>query len=306
MTNIIKVSGLKKSYGAVQAVKGINFSVKKGQLFAFLGPNGAGKSTTVEMLCTLLKQDYGEILIDGFKVGVADDEIRSRIGVVFQNNLLDGLLTVRENLRIRGSFYKLRGKELENTIEKAAQATGASDILDRYYGNLSGGQKRRVDIARALMNTPDILFLDEPTTGLDPQTRQNIWDTIRNMQKENNMTVFLTTHYMEEAAKADFITVIGNGEIIAEGTPSQLRVDYANDMLYIQPAYGYNENIIQYLTEKEIKYSIEVGRIAIPIDNTNASLPILQDVKELVESFEVIAGTMDDAFIAITREGIKK
>ncbi len=306
MDSIIKVSGLKKSYGDVQAVKGVDFCVKKGQLFAFLGANGAGKSTTVEMLCTLLRQDEGKIIVDGYSVGEDDKEIRSRIGVVFQDNLLDELLTVRENLRIRGSFYGLSGKALDNVIEKAAADTGLTDILDRRYLHLSGGQKRRADIARALMHSPDILFLDEPTTGLDPQTRQNIWDTIRKMQKENNMTVFLTTHYMEEAAKSDFVTVIGEGKIVAEGTPSQLRVAFAKDMLYLQPIRGLHDNVFRYLYDNDISYSMEVGRIAVPLGGTKASLPILASVGEYIENFEVIAGTMDDAFIAITKEGLKK
>ncbi len=306
MSNIIEVSGLKKSYGDVHAVRGIDFFVKKGQLFAFLGPNGAGKSTTVEMLCTLLKPNSGEIVIDGYSVGKQDDEIRSRIGVVFQDNLLDGMLTVRENLRIRGTFYGLSGKNLNEAVEKAAENTGATEFLDRRYGKLSGGQKRRADIARALMHSPEILFLDEPTTGLDPQTRQNIWETVHKMQTENNMTVFLTTHYMEEAAKADYVTVISEGQIVANGTPAQLRDVYARDMLYIQAKAESEQKICNYLNENKIEYTEQGSRIAVALEATVGSLPLLDAMRKEIESFEVIAGTMDDAFIAITKKGLRK
>ena len=209
MEHIIEVTGLRKSYGSIKAVQDISFYAEQGKLFAFLGPNGAGKSTTIDIICTFLKADAGEVLVDGCKLGTDDDAIRSKIGVVFQDGLLDTLLSVQENIRLRGGFYGLKGKQLDDALKSTTELTGIQDLLSRPYGKLSGGQRRRCDIARALIHTPKILFLDEPTTGLDPQTRQNIWQTILKLQRDSGMTVFMTTHYMEEAAEADFVIVIG-------------------------------------------------------------------------------------------------
>lgn len=306
MENIIEVTGLKKSYGNIQAVKGIDFSVKKGQLFAFLGPNGAGKSTTLEILCTLLQPNEGDVKIDGSTLGKQDNNIRNDIGVVFQSNMLDCFLTVEENLRIRGTFYGLKGDALEKALEFAAEKTGSTEILKRKYMNLSGGQKRRADIARALMHSPKVLFLDEPTTGLDPQTRKNIWDTIRTMQKNTNMTVFLTTHYMEEAAQADYVVMLENGLVAASGTPSELREKYAKDLLRIRCKPEAEEEIHRFLKENSIDSYNEGGNIVIVLESTISALSVLDKVRENIQGFEVTAGTMDDAFIAITGKGLKK
>jgi multidrug/hemolysin transport system ATP-binding protein len=235
MEKIIEISNLVKHYGEVKAVDGIDFYVDAGTLFAFLGPNGAGKSTTIDIICTLLKPDSGTVIINGKTISKDDNEIRKEIGIVFQDSVLDNLLTVRENLIARGSFYGLKGEALKNAVTKAAEAVGVTEFIDRPYGKLSGGQRRRSDIARALVNTPKILFLDEPTTGLDPKTRKNVWSTITKLQKDTGMTVFLTTHYMEEAANADYVAVIDQGKIIAKGTPSELREKYSNDRIIITP-----------------------------------------------------------------------
>ncbi|MBQ7122897.1 MAG: ABC transporter ATP-binding protein [Clostridia bacterium] len=306
MQNIIEVKGLEKSYGSVKAVKGIDFNVKKGQLFAFLGPNGAGKSTTVEMLCTLLEPNSGSVKIDGFELGKQDNEIRSRIGVVFQDNMLDGLLTVEENLKIRGSFYGMKKEKLENALKFAAENTGATDILKRKYSNLSGGQRRRADIARALMHSPEILFMDEPTTGLDPQTRKNIWETIRSMQQKNNMTVFLTTHYMEEAAQADYVVTIVDGKIAACGTPAELREKFSKDTLYLNCKPKHEKDVCNYFENNNIQYNKEGGNIVVSVESTISALPILNELEAYIDGFEVVAGTMDDAFIAITGRELQK
>lgn len=306
LKNIIEVTGLKKSYGDVEAVKGIDFQVQEGQMFAFLGPNGAGKSTTVEMLCTLLASNGGKVLIDGFELGKQDEEIRKRIGVVFQNNSLDALLKVKENLRIRGSFYGLKGEALEKAYKFAAESTGITGFENRQYHKLSGGQKRRADIARALMHSPKILFLDEPTTGLDPQTRKAIWETIREMQKKTNMTVFLTTHYMEEAAKADYVVVIDGGKITASGTPTQLRDEYAKDLMYLTAKPDSEQKICEYLNNNNYEYRSEGGRLIVTLKSTVSSLPVLKEFGDEFVNFEVVAGTMDDAFISITGGGLKK
>ena len=235
MENIIEVHNLKKDYGNIEAVKGINFDVKSGSFFAFLGPNGAGKSTTIEMMCTFLTPSSGEIKIGQYKVGKDNEKIREMIGVVFQNNVLDDLLTVEENLRLRGGLYEKNKGNLQELMQEAMEVTNITDLKDRPYGELSGGQRRRADLARGLIHRPKVLFLDEPTTGLDPQTRQQVWKTIKEMQQENNLTIFLTTHYMEEAAQADKIMIIDHGEIQEEGTPSQLKEKYAKNKLVLTP-----------------------------------------------------------------------
>ncbi len=301
---MIEVNGLQKSYGSVHAVKGLDFYVETGKIFAFLGPNGAGKSTTIDIICTFLKADAGTVVVDGHTLGKDDNAIRSTIGAVFQDGLLDQLLTVQENLRIRGGFYGLKGAKLDRIIDDVAKKTGITEILKRPYGKLSGGQRRRCDIARALVNTPKVLFLDEPTTGLDPQTRKNVWDTIASLQRDTGMTIFLTTHYMEEAAEADYVIVIDDGNIVAKGTPSDLKERYTTDKLTLVTTS--TDEICAKLTEKEIVHSIAANRVSIPIPNTLAALPILESLKNSISGFEVTTGTMDEAFIAITGKEIRE
>lgn len=298
MEKMMEVHGLMKSYGKVEAVRGIDFYVEKGKLFAFLGPNGAGKSTTIDILSTALKADQGTAVINGYSLGKEDSKIRSSIGVVFQGHHLDDLLTVRENLLSRGSFYGLQGKALHEAVEQAAQEAEVTDFLHRPYGKLSGGQRRRADIARALVNRPQILFLDEPTTGLDAQTRRNVWDRIHELQKEKGMTVFLTTHYMEEAASADYVIVIDHGKIAAKGTPAQLKQEYAKDQLRLwandlTPVRGLVE-------EMALSYDQHTDVLTITIPSTLEALPIIERVRDHIAGFEVLQGTMDDAFIGIT------
>lgn len=304
MSHIIEVSGLHKSYGAVHAVKGLDFYVESGKIFAFLGPNGAGKSTTIDIICTFLKPDSGQAVVDGHILGEEDHAIRSVIGAVFQDRLLDDLLTVQENLKIRGGFYGLKGRRLDGIIREVARATGVAEILKRPYGKLSGGQRRRCDIARALVNTPRILFLDEPTTGLDPQTRKNVWETVAALQRQTGMTVFLTTHYMEEAAGADFVIVIDDGQIAAKGTPAQLKEKYTTDKLTLicrDP-----ERVRALLAAQQIRYERQADRVMVGIPSTLAALPLLEQAADFISGFEVTTGTMDDAFIAITGKEIRE
>lgn len=309
MEHIIEVSDLKKSYsGNIQAVKGINFYVEKGKLFAFLGPNGAGKSTTIDIICTFLKQDSGIINVDGHQLGKEDDAIRAKIGAVFQDGLLDAALTIEENLKIRGGFYGLKGKKLDDAVWRAAKITGVENLLVRPYGKLSGGQRRRCDIARALIHTPKILFLDEPTTGLDPQTRKSLWDTIQKLQAETNMTIFLTTHYMEEAAEADYVIVIDNGTIAAKGTPAQLKDTYAKDIikLVFSNKNSRPDKVSQILDEMNLKFQQYEDQIHLHVSKTLDAIPILEKCKDYISGFEVISGTMDDAFIGITGKEIRE
>ena len=304
MSHIISVDNLTKNYGNVKAVKGVDFHVNEGELFAFLGPNGAGKTTTIDIICTLLKPDRGTVIVNGYTLGKQDDKIRKNIGVVFQDSILDNLLTVKENLYTRGSFYELSKKELSIAVEKAARAAGVESFYNRPYGKLSGGQRRRADIARALVNTPKILFLDEPTTGLDPQTRKSVWDTIRNLQKGAGMTVFLTTHYMEEATKADYVAIIDNGQISAKGTPSELRAKYSTDSLRLIPKDS--ERLTIFLNKQNIKFIISGGAFIILISNTLDALPLVNNAESLISGFEVISGSMDDAFVKITGHAMRE
>lgn len=304
LDNIINVKDLKKSYGNVQAVKGIDFYVEKGKLFAFLGPNGAGKSTTIDIICTFLKHDAGTVTVDGHELGERDDEIRSIIGAVFQDGLLDKLLTIEENLIIRGSFYGLKGQQLKKAVQNAAKVANVTDLLKRRYGELSGGQRRRCDIARALINTPKILFLDEPTTGLDPQNRKNVWETIINIQQQNNMTVFLTTHYMEEAQKADFVMIIDNGEIIAKGTPAHLMENYSKNKIIMT---GNDlSKISDILKTLNFEFNQVSDQVIVNINTTLDAIPIIETCKEYLTGFEVVRGTMDDAFIEITGKELRE
>lgn len=299
MDKIISVNNLSKAYSSLLAVNDISFNVNKGSLFAFLGPNGAGKSTTIDILATLINKNSGEVIIDNWVLGKDDKKIRENIGVVFQNSVLDNLLTIRENLKVRGSFYGLEGKELETRINDAVKITQCEDFVDRRYGKLSGGQKRRADIARALINQPKILFLDEPTTGLDPKTRISVWNTISDMQKQFNMTVFLTTHYMEEAAKADKIIIINKGKIVIQGSPHELKENYTKDVLKI---YNPSREVILYMDNNKITYTLNKSELLVEIISTLKVIEILADLKNDIHSFEVIFGNMDDVFLNIINQ----
>ena len=298
---IIEVRQLQKSYKDVKAVNGIDFYVEKGELFAFLGLNGAGKSTTIDMLCTFLKADRGSIKINNYEVGKDDEKIKSLVGVVFQESVLDELLTVKENLITRSKLYNMSKDEFNKNLEEIADITGIREIINRQYRKLSGGQRRRVDIARALINKPKILFLDEPTTGLDPKTRKNVWDMIRKFQKDKKMTVFITTHYMEEASKADYIVVMDKGVIAAKGTTDELKEKYAKDKMIIYFDDEKSDFIENYLKENNYEFFIQNNDITIEINTTLDSIKIIDDCRIYINSFEVIKGSMDDVFLNITK-----
>lgn len=303
MGAIIKIENLTKKYNDTIAVNNISFNVEEGAFFAFLGPNGAGKSTTINVLCTLLQKTSGNIEICGLKLGESDEKIRSNIGVVFQNSHLDDLLNVYENIRIRAGFYNIKKEDFDARMEYICETIGIKSILKKRYGKLSGGQKRRVDIARALINEPRILFLDEPTTGLDPQTRSKVWEILDLIQKKNNTTIFLTTHYMEEAANADNIVIIDNGNIIANDTPMNLKEKYTSNILKVVPINS--EFIINYLKLKSIKYIEKSTVITIYSNNSMEALDVINDIKSYISSFEVIEGDMDQVFINLTGKNIR-
>lgn len=304
MNKIIAVTNLKKNYGNFAAVKGIDFYVEQGKLFSFLGPNGAGKSTTIDILCTLLQPSGGNVTIGGLDLRHNSEAIRQMIGVVFQDSVLDGLLTVRENLTIRAGLYTSNKTKINNAVYEAAAVAELGEFIDQPYGKLSGGQHRRADIARALINTPKILFLDEPTTGLDPQTRKSIWNTIRQLQIKTGMTVFLTTHYMEEAAESDYVIVIDHGEIAAKGTPTELKNLYATDMLRL--TVSDEISLRQVMQELALDFTNLAGEFVIRLTDTMCAMPILERCKSYISSFQVLQGTMDDAFIGITGKELRQ
>lgn len=301
MEAAITVEHLKKYYKEVKAVDDISFSVENGELFGFLGVNGAGKSTTINMLCTLQEPTGGRAAIKGLELGKDNEEIKRHIGVVYQNNCLDNLLTVKENLLIRGALYEKDHTKLRKSLAHATELLGLGDVLGRPFGKLSGGQKRRCEIARALMHTPDILFLDEPTTGLDPATRKNVWETVHKLQQELNMTVFLTTHYMEEAAKADHIGIMDRGHFVEYGTPFSLKEKYAKDKLFLIPKKGCKQEILERLAARGLGYSIREEQVLVWINHTLSAIPLLEECRQAIEGFEVIQGTMDDVFLNVTK-----
>lgn len=299
MKNIIEIQNLSKSFGDFIAVDDINFQVKEGDLFAFLGTNGAGKSTTISMICSLIEKTSGKIIIDGYNMDKDIDKIRGLLGIVFQNNVLDDLLTVKENLSIRAKFYGFYGQKLTTCLNELKMIFELDDIWDRQFGKLSGGQKRKCEIARSVLHKPKILILDEPTTGLDPKTRANIWTLIKNMQNEYGMTVFLTTHYMEEAAIADYVVIIKKGKILAKGTPDELKNIYGKDTLKLQ-FQNQNEGTNSLKTLGYLPMP-KGDFIAISIKGSFEALTILNTIKG-ISDFEFIKGSMDDVFLEVTKD----
>ena len=300
MESIIKVEGLKKYFKDVKAVDDISFQVEKGELFGFLGVNGAGKSTTINMLCTVFQPTAGNVEICGFKAGREDEEIRRRIGVVYQNNCLDKRLTVKENLFIRGALYEKNSRRLTENISRICEILELESVYNRRFSKLSGGLKRRCEIARALVNTPEIMFLDEPTTGLDPATRKAVWKSIDRLRREEKMTVFLTTHYMEEAARASHIAIIDSGRLKEYGTPFALKEAYAKDKLKLLPRKGEQEELEQKLKEMQLVFKQKEEYLIAEIQESMAALPILDMVKDIIGGFEMVQGSMDDVFLNVT------
>lgn len=299
---IIRIHDLSKSYGKLQAVKNISLNVYEGELFAFLGPNGAGKSTTINILSTLLEKDAGEIEINQHILGKDNDKIRNDIGIVFQKSFLDDLLTVKENLITRASFYGLEKSVIMKRINTLSEQLSLHEFIDRPYGKLSGGQRRRADIARALVNHPKILFLDEPTTGLDPQTRHSIWTYIEDLRIKHKMTIFLTTHYMEEAAKCDRVCIIDHGEILELKTPRELRVQYAPTLMRIKTD-SLDDSLIQ---KFNVPFQKTNDGYEIVLKESKEAYPILDTYRNQIDQFEVVEGTMDTVFLALTGKTIRE
>ena len=294
MKNIIEISHLNKTFVEVKAVQDLSFQVRDGELFAFLGVNGAGKSTTINIMCGQLSKDTGSVDIGGTDLDTDPDSIKRSLGVVFQNSVLDKDLSVWDNLQSRAALYGITGKDFKERLAELAKLLEFENLLKRTVGKLSGGQRRRVDIARALIHRPKILILDEPTTGLDPQTRNILWKVVGDLRKNEGMTVFLTTHYMEEAADADYVVILDSGKIVAEGTPLTLKNTYTGDFITI---YGIQESQI-----KEIGAPYEAIRDAyrISVPNTAEATKLILQYPELFKDYEITKGKMDDVFLAVT------
>ena len=294
MKNIIEIKNLDKSFREVHAVNGLSLKVKEGELFAFLGVNGAGKSTTISIMCGTLPKDGGEVIIDGKNVDTDMKEITKELGVVFQTSVLDAKLSVKDNLMSRASLYGIMGAEAKQRIKELASLLNFTDLLNRTLEKLSGGQRRRIDVARALLHRPRILILDEPTTGLDPEARKTLWQVITDLRKQENMTVFLTTHYMEEAADADYVVILDNGKIAAEGTPLQLKNEFTGDFITL---YHANENDIKNLG---LPYEKIKDACRVAVKNTEEARNLIMKYPSLFTDFEITKGKMDDVFLAVT------
>lgn len=294
MNYAIEIENLKKYYKEVKAVDGISFSVREGEFFAFLGVNGAGKSTTISVICGKSPADGGEVKIMGIDPAKSPYEIGKRLGVVFQNSVLDSALSVYDNLKFRAALYGIKGEAFEKRLEELKELFELEPILKRSVGKLSGGQRRRCDIARALVHEPSVLILDEPTTGLDPQTRKSVYETVHRLRREKNMTVLLTTHYMEEAADADRVVIIDGGKILADATPLELKEKYTGDFVTLYRADEAK------LKELNLPYERVGDGYRIEVKDTKSATELILQHPDLFTDYEVVKGKMDDVFLAVT------
>ena len=299
MENIISIEHLNKHFGEVKAVQDLSFCVRTGELFAFLGINGAGKSTTINIICGQLSKNSGHVEIDGADLDRDPDRIKRDLGVVFQNSVLDAALSVYDNLESRAALYGILGQDFKKRLSELSALLGFEDLLKRPVGKLSGGQRRRIDIARALLHKPKILILDEPTTGLDPQTRKTIWNIIDRLRSQENLTVFLTTHYMEEAAEADYVVIIDSGKIVAKGTPLQLKNTYTGDFITL---YSVREEAVKTLGV-DYEPLRDAYRLAVP--DTAAATALIVKHPEVFKDYEITKGKMDDVFLAVTGKALE-
>lgn len=300
---IIEIENLEKSFKEVKAVDGVSFKVKEGELFAFLGINGAGKSTTINIICGTLKKDGGTVKVCGYDIDENADKIKGNIGIVFQNSVLDKKLSVYDNLKSRAGLYGIFGKDFKARLDEISELLDLKEILKRPVFKLSGGQKRRIDIARALLHNPKLLILDEPTTGLDPKTRKTVWSVIDKLRKESGLTVFLTTHYMEEAAEADYVVILDSGKKVAEGTPHGLKNTYANDYVRIYACIDEAEK-----TLAPLGYALKKERdfLEIELKKTNEATELIKKYPKLFTDFEVLKGNMDNVFLKVTGKDLKE
>lgn len=299
---IIEIDNLHKSFKEVKAVDGISFKVKEGELFSFLGVNGAGKSTTINIISGVLNKDSGKVSVCGYDIDERPNEIKSKIGIVFQNSVLDKKLSVYENLKYRANLYGIFGTEFKMRLAEMTELLDLKDILKRPLAKLSGGQKRRIDIARALIHRPQLLILDEPTTGLDPKTRITVWNVVEKLRKESGLTVFLTTHYMEEASNSDYVVIIDAGKIAVEGTPHELKNEYASDFIKL---YNHREEAEKYFSALGYAIKNERDFTQIELTDTAETAKFFKEMPQLFEDFEVLKGNMDNVFLKVTGKDLQ-
>ena len=298
MSSVIKIENLCKSFGQIKAVDNLSFEVEEGKLFAFLGVNGAGKSTTISIMCGTLEKDQGKVFIAGADIDKDGESLKRKLGVVFQNSVLDKSLSVYDNLQSRASLYGIFGEEFKKRIDYLAELLDFKPLYNRTVGRLSGGQRRKIDVARALVHFPKILILDEPTTGLDPQTRQTLWNVVDKFRKEQKMTVLLTTHYMEEASDADYVVIIDGGKTVAEGTPVQLKNKYTSDYIYF---YNSDDSEIAKLNLPFEK----VGQATrVLVESTAKATQLIKEYPHLFVDYEITKGKMDSVFLAVTGKSL--
>jgi len=300
----IEALHLKKSFGSIVAVEDVSFSVEEGQIFGFLGPNGAGKSTTINILCTLLKPTSGKALVNGYDCVSQPHKVRKSIGVVFQDSTLDRDLTAYENLYYHAILYEVPAKMRRKLVEEALYFVGLYERRNDLVRHFSGGMRRRLEIARALVHLPKVLFLDEPTTGLDPQSRAFLWDYIKELPKQKGVTVFMTTHYMDEAEICDRIAIIDHGRIIAEGSPEQLKASIGGDVIYISAR---NPQKALKLVQSEFPQAyIHREEICIAVTNAPEQAPqILRLLGREALSMRLHRPTLNDVFLKLTGRQIR-
>lgn len=303
-TNSIEVKNFTKKFGDFTAVDNISFDVKQGSVFAFLGPNGAGKTTTISTLCTIQEKTTGELKINGFDLDHHKDKVRKEIGIVFQDSTMDRKLTIEENLKLHCDFYNVPKKEIPERITFVLQLVDLENRRKSPIESLSGGMKRRAEIARGLVHFPKVLFLDEPTTGLDPQTRVNVWEYILKLQKQKNITIFLTTHYMEEAEICDQVAIIDKGKIVAHDTPLNLKKQYSSTRMNIESSDP--EQLMTYLNGKSVKFHETGSNISVFVQNIEQITEILNDNRSIISDLEISKGSLNDVFLTITGKEIRE
>lgn len=299
---VIEIENLKKSFKDVKAVDDVSFKVKEGELFSFLGVNGAGKSTTINIISGILNKDSGKVKVCGYDIDERANDIKSKIGIVFQSSVLDKKLSVYDNLKFRANMYGLFGNVFNARLDEITELLDLKEILKRPLEKLSGGQKRRIDIARALIHKPELLILDEPTTGLDPKTRLTVWSIVEKLRKENGLTVFLTTHYMEEASDSDYVVILDSGKIATEGTPHDLKNKYASDFIKL---YNHREEAEKYFSSLGYTVKNERDFTEIELKSTAETAKFFKEKPKLFEDFEVLKGNMDNVFLKVTGKDLQ-
>jgi len=301
----IRVEGLEKRFGDVEAVRGVDFEVHAGETFGFLGPNGAGKSTTINMLCTLLRPTGGHARVAGYDVVAERDDVRREIGLVFQDMTLDSYLSATQNLRFHGQLYGVPSAELEPRMRQVLELVGLWDRRDKDVATFSGGMKRRLEIARGLLHSPRVLFLDEPTVGLDPQTRASIWEYLGELRDREDLTIFLTTHYMDEAENCDRIAIMDAGRIVALDTPAALKASIGTDRVRLVTA---DDDVAAAAIAAQFGLEVAAGPdgLALQVHDGEAFVPrLLADLGVAVRSVSVTRPTLDDVFMSFTGRTIR-